>query len=630
MIVSHGVEHTFDRVRTPWKNASGETIGIVTVGRDITDRKAAEKLLADTNDELERRVRERTHALVELTQKLEAEIHLRDEARAALVQAQKLEALGRLTSGVAHDFNNILTGISGSFELLLRRVSGERETRLIANGQKAVERATNLIRQLLSFARRQKLEPKVLNLAAMLTEIQELLTPSLTARIDCVMDVPPETWPVMADPNQLQAALLNLAINARDAMPNGGRLLITTRNVMASDPALRLVMGDVALQHRDYVAIGVHDDGTGMPPDVLARAIEPFFTTKGINQGTGLGLAMVYGFATQSGGGLDIDSAPGRGTDVQILLPRAVVTLGEPVPLDDTSEPAPRGNARLLLVDDDPLVRPITASLLREMGYDVAEAADAETAFAIVLRERGLDLVISDMMMQGADGATLARRLRAEQPNLPILFVTGTPDVPALAREIVVRKPFTQRQLAAAVQHMLRPGTGTGLAASADPMLRRLRAPALRELYQAWQAARGDRAMPRLGEIDLDGFGICERIFVVDVRDGADETTFRFLSVGRALGMRAGRALEGQVVCAGSDPMTADEALGSLVGAYVRCTRSRTASYEFARYELGDGAPTLFERLLLPFSDDGAVVTHLAGAVLISAAPSERDDTKGG
>jgi len=411
--------------------------------RTLRDAKRAQERLSRANIELEARVAERTRALSDAGRALGAEMRRREEAQGALLQSQKLEALGHLTSGVAHDFNNILGAIIGSYSLIRRRTDSTPVLEIVRRGEQATERAGKLIRQLLIFARREKLTPELLDPATVLRGAEDLICHAMGPRIAYALEAPRGLWPIMADVRQLEIALLNLAVNARDAMPKGGTLTIAARNLGATELPAQLPPGE-------YMAITVRDSGDGMSPEVLARATEPFFTTKPPGKGTGLGLAMVHSFAEQSGGCLRIMSRPGSGTTGEIVLPRAALTsLGG---LDGAASPAAsdralHGNATILLVEDDELVRPMTAGLLRDFGYDVVEAASAEAAVALAYTVKQLDLVVTDVAMPGADGPTLAARLRAERPALPVLFVTGHLLGPALAGEAVLRKPFAGDEL---------------------------------------------------------------------------------------------------------------------------------------------------------------------------------------
>ncbi len=424
----------------------------VATAVDIHDIKEAERVLAEANAELERRVADRTHELSEAARELAAEMRRREEAQSALLQAQKLEALGQLTGGVAHDLNNVLAAVSGSYELIRRRTDAPDLLRLVALGEQGAKRAATLVRQLLAFARRETLRPVVIDPQALLGQLEVLVHHAAGAQVECVLEAAPDVWPVLVDPQRLEVALLNLALNARDAMPEGGRLSITARNVPGGT--------DWPGGHgRDRsVAIAVADTGTGMTPEVLARVSEPFFTTKGPGKGTGLGLASARGFAEQSGGALRIDSRVGQGTTVTILLPRAPMDGA-----DDAAEPAPepapatcrQAGGVVLLVDDDEQGRPVTETLLRDLGYTVIVAANAEIAFARAYATSTIDVLVTDVIMPGADGATLAARLRADRPGLPVVFITGHAGSHALAGETVLAKPFAARELGECLTRVL-------------------------------------------------------------------------------------------------------------------------------------------------------------------------------
>jgi len=411
--------------------------------RTLLDAEQAQERLSRANAELEARVAERTRALSDAGRELAAEMRRREAAQGALLQSQKLEALGHLTSGVAHDFNNILGAITGSYSLIRRRTDSAAVLAIVHRGEQAAERARKLIRQLLIFARREKLIPELLDPATVLRRAEDLICHAVGPRITYALEVPARVWPIMADVRQLEIALLNLSVNARDAMPEGGALTIAVRNLGPAEQPAHLPV-------REYVSIAVCDNGEGMSPEVLARATEPFFTTKPPGKGTGLGLSMVRGFAEQSGGCLWIKSGLGVGTTGEIVLPRAaLIGLAAAESALDAAAPDPalHGGATILLVEDDELVRPMTAGLLRDLGYTVEEAASAEAASALVHTLERLDLVVTDVAMPGADGPTLAARLRAERPALPVLFVTGHLLGPALAGEAVLRMPFAGADL---------------------------------------------------------------------------------------------------------------------------------------------------------------------------------------
>ena len=589
------------------RDEAGQPLRVIGVTQDVTARKRAEQQLMQINAELEARVAERTRALTEAGRALQAEMRRREEAQAALLQTQKLEALGQLTGGVAHDFNNVLAAILGSFDLLSARIGDERLLHFVRIGEQAARRAEALVRQLLAFARREHLTPVIIEPARLLADNASLIRHAAGPRVVCVPEAAPETWPVLADVRQLEVALLNLAVNARDAMPAGGRLRIATRNVRGDEPR------PPGLSPGEHVVLTVQDTGTGMPAEVLARATEPFFTTKEAGRGTGLGLAMVHGFAAQSGGALHIHSIPGEGTRVEIWLPRAAARKVQPEAAAPAADAGLHGGAVLLVVDDDDHVRPVTSGFLRALGYTVIEAASAEAAEVLAHAAGSVDLVISDVVMPGADGPALAARLRAEWPGLPVLFVTGHADRFRLEGEAVLAKPFTSAELGRHVLACL--GRG-GEGADATPLAARLRTPKLREAYQAWRRARQPGRLPARAAFNLSALSAAADAFLVAVSGTPEQPGFCFVTVGTALTGRLGRALDG------TSP-AADEALGSLEDGYRRCARTGLPTYEYARYRIGDAAPALFERLLLPLSDDGGRLTHLAGVALFTNIPAE-------
>jgi PAS domain S-box-containing protein len=378
-----------------------------------------------------------------------------EAAQDALRQAQKMEAIGQLTGGVAHDFNNLLTPIVGSLDMLVRRGLGsERERRLIDGALQSAERAKVLVQRLLAFARRQPLQPQPVDLKRLVSGMADLISstsgPSIEVRVELPDDLPAAT----ADANQVEMAVLNLAVNARDAMPDGGTLSISAAraSVRPQDRS--------TLRPGQYVRLSVSDTGTGMDEATLARAIEPFFSTKGVGKGTGLGLSMVHGLALQLNGGLMIASTPGEGTRVDLWLPISAreadgaAAMAEPVP-------ARKGLGTALLVDDEELVRMSTADMLVDLGYDVVEAASAEDALRLVAEGLRPGLVVTDYLMPGMNGADLARDLGAKAPGLPVLIVSGYAEAdglePGMAR---LTKPFRNAELAASLAS-LKPASGT-------------------------------------------------------------------------------------------------------------------------------------------------------------------------
>lgn len=380
-----------------------------------------------------------------------SDVTARREADARLTQAQKMDAVGQLTGGVAHDFNNLLTPIIGNLDLLRRRYKNdERGQRLVGGALQAAERAATLTQRLLAFARRQTLEPQSVDVGAIIDSMVELARPSLGPNIQVSVDVPRHLNAARVDPHQLELALLNLAINARDAMPGGGSLGFSAReSFLDAENSRSLVAGH-------YVRIVATDTGCGMDHQTMARAVEPFFSTKGVGKGTGLGLSMVHGLAAQSGGTMHIQSNPGKGTSVELWLPisgeaGAVASVGAGEPI------SARKAATVLLVDDEELVRNATSDMLRDLGYTVVEASSGAQALSILRSECQIHAVTTDYLMPGMTGAALIREMRSEGIQLPVLLITGYAatgeDVPADVPRLT--KPFREGDLANRLNKLL-------------------------------------------------------------------------------------------------------------------------------------------------------------------------------
>jgi PAS domain S-box-containing protein len=429
----------------------GRTVRWFGTCTDITDIVEARETLKRSGEELEQLVGERTRSLAAANDRLTAEIAERQRTEAALLQAQKLEAVGQLTSGVAHDFNNLLTGVLGNLELLERRLKSEESLRRLRAARLAAERGARLTHQLLAFSRKQRLAPTPLDLNRLVSEASDMLfrTIGATVRIETVLTE--GLWPALVDPTQIELVLLNLAINARDAMPEGGRLTIRTANVSRGDAPPDLATGD-------YVLISVSDTGEGMSEEVLRRAMEPFFTTKEPGKGSGLGLSMVHGVATQSGGGLHIDSRLSRGTAVNVYLPRArrvSAAARERKPLSATVHE----RATIMVVDDDPDVREVAVSSLESLGYHMLAAENGPAALDLLTRSGPVDLLIVDMAMPGMNGVELIRRAREGRRDLRAMLVTGYADVAAFApadSDLILQKPYRLERLAESVVDALR------------------------------------------------------------------------------------------------------------------------------------------------------------------------------
>ena len=392
-----------------------------------------------------------------------ADVTDRRHAEERLHQAQKLEVIGQLTGGVAHDFNNLLTAVLGNIELAMLRTQDKKLLQILGSASTAAARGAKLTEQLLAFARKQHLAPRVVNLNEIISHMGDLLfqTIGATVRIETVLEK--DLWAVMIDVTQLELVILNLAINGRDAMPHGGRLTVATRNIGASDR-----IRPEALPVRDYAAISVTDTGTGMTQDVVAKAFEPFFTTKEVGEGTGLGLSQVLGFAQQSGGEVRIDTRLGKGTTITLYLPRSVGTVEEAK--DDERPPPHTGEpATVLVVDDDSAVRDLTVRALETLNYRVVAAENGLAALEILKRTTQIDLALIDVAMPGLNGRQLATRIRASHPELAVIFMTGYDNLSGtgdhLTEEILVKKPFNLASLAAAVERALAadvrvPGSG--------------------------------------------------------------------------------------------------------------------------------------------------------------------------
>jgi len=408
----------------PIRDEAGTLLGFAKVTRDITERVAAQQAL--------------------------------EEAREAFFQAQKMEAIGQLGGGIAHDFNNLLMAVIGSLELLRKRLPDDARSRqLLENALQGAERGAALTSRMLAFARRQDLDPTATDLGGLVDGMTELLKRSLGPQIDLETQFPAGLEPVMADRNQLELALLNLAVNARDAMPEGGRIVIGARRetIGATHPS--------HLPPGDYVCLWLADSGSGMDTETLAHATEPFFTTKGVGKGTGLGLSMVHGLAEQLHGRLTLHSAPDAGTTVEIRLPvaqEAEQRPAEPAPADPGLPLAP-AKLKVLAVDDDALVLMNTSGMLEDLGHRVFEATSAQQALDLFEREPQIDLIITDQAMPQMTGLQLATEVRTRRPGMPVIIATGYAELPAGGNQSFPKldKPFFEQQLAQAIRAAMQP-----------------------------------------------------------------------------------------------------------------------------------------------------------------------------
>jgi PAS domain S-box-containing protein len=396
----------------------------------------------------------------DMTELRETQLEL-EKSREQLFQSQKMEAVGQLTGGIAHDFNNLLTGIIGNLDVLRSRMAQGRISeldRFITAAQGAASRAAALTHRLLAFSRQQALEPKAIDANKLVTGIEELIRRTVGPGIAVETVRAAGLWLCFCDPNQLENAILNLCINARDAMPGGGRLTIETANTWLDEPTARqrdMIEGQ-------YVAVAVSDTGTGMTPDVLARAFDPFFTTKPVGQGTGLGLSMIYGFAKQSGGQARLYSELGQGTTAKIYLPRHVGKVEVDRAPEVSVRPRAGAGETVLVVDDEPTVRTLIAETLSELGYTAIEAADALSGMKVLDSDVRLDLLITDIGLPGGmNGWEMADRARQRRPDLKVLFITGYAENAAIGNGHlrpgmqVLSKPFAMEKLASRIRSII-------------------------------------------------------------------------------------------------------------------------------------------------------------------------------
>lgn len=399
---------------------------------------------------LERRVAERTAELESANRQLAGQIAERERMESALHHAQRLEAVGQLTSGVAHDFNNLLMVVLGNIRQMQKAQADPVVARRLTMMAEAAERGAKLTAQMLAFSRRQKLDLRSVDLNGTVQRMNDLLRSTMGGSVHLRTDLQPDLWPAMIDPTQIELVILNLAINARDAMAVGGTLTVRTANVVLGEP-------DRAEDPPagEYVLVEVRDTGEGMSPEIQAKVFEPFFTTKEVGKGSGLGLSQVYGLAKQSGGGVRIESAPGEGASVQVYLPRSDTAPVAVEPEVANTSFAHAADVTVLVVDDDAAVREVTASFLADLGYKVMEAGSGGAALEVLDRHDDIELLLLDFAMPGMNGAEVAREARKRRPQLPILFLTGYADtdvLPQFNENDILPKPFTQEDLAAKLQ----------------------------------------------------------------------------------------------------------------------------------------------------------------------------------
>jgi PAS domain S-box-containing protein len=448
--LADGTAATWLSVKAPLFNDSGDVIGLIGSSIDVTARKKAEAAVQELNQTLEQRI--------------SVAIHERERVEDALRHSQKMEAVGQLTGGIAHDFNNLLAGISGSLELINTRLAQGRLAdvdKYVTVAQGAVQRAASLTHRLLAFSRRQTLSPEATNVNALIQGMQELVARTVGPSIELQVVARSDLWPALIDPAQLENSLLNLCLNARDAMPGGGRIVIETANESFDVGNAEQEAGAA----QDYLCIRVSDSGIGMSPAIIAKAFEPFFTTKPIGAGTGLGLSMVYGFVRQSGGQLKIESVEGRGTTVVMHLPRHFCEIAIATTVSEPTAQFLDGHGEtVLIVDDEPSVRILVAEVLAGLGYICIEAADASAGLQVLQSDACIDLLITDVGLPGGmNGREMADASRATRPGLPVLFITGYAETSVLDLchlepfTQVLTKPFGLDALASRIKDLIRP-----------------------------------------------------------------------------------------------------------------------------------------------------------------------------
>ncbi len=422
---------------------------------------ASTRALADAANQLEAQVRERTAELEDALARLQAETAERERAEASLRQSQKMEAVGQLTGGIAHDFNNMLTGIMGSLDLMRRGMaSGQLDNidRFMDAASASASRAAALTQRLLAFSRRQSLDPRPVEVNDLIRSMSDLIERAIDETVELKVVLTPDLPAGIVDPNQLENAILNLALNARDAMPEGGVLTVETSLVDLDQAQVATRPG---LAPGRYLMVAVSDTGVGIAPDLIDKVFDPFFTTKPLGQGTGLGLSMVYGFVRQSGGQVRIHSQIGLGTSVKLYLP---TTEARPASAAASAPPVPHGDGeRVLVIEDEPAVRMLVREVLEALRYQAVEFADPLAAVPYLASGERIDLMISDVGLPGMNGRELAETARAHRPDLPILFITGYAENAAIrsgflgANMSMVTKPFSLDELAAKIGQMINP-----------------------------------------------------------------------------------------------------------------------------------------------------------------------------
>ena len=573
--------------------------------------------------ELEQQLAERNRLLHDASHRMSDEMARLDVTQAALFQAGKVESIGHMVAGLSHDLRNVIGMMTSSFQIIGRKSDIDVVQHWVKNGQLAGKQATALIENMLAFIRPGEVRLESFAPADWLAEHADLLKHAVGPGITCRLAHPDEAWLVQVDPHRMGAAVINLAINARDAMPQGGNLTVDISHVRPEESR------PPGLPEGELVRISVNDDGSGMPPEVLARALEPLFTTKPVGKGTGLGLPMVQAFAQSFAGQVQIESTQGVGTRVSIWLPRctgdrAPETLpGEAAPISAATALAPETallptvapGQTLLYIDDDDLSRLAMSAALRRAGYAVLEANNTEMALALGFSRHRFTAAIISLAAGQASPGGLLQALRQRHRNLPALIIAprrpeGVPEaVPVLP------KPVNLPQLLSLLPVLVSAEKDRTLADDTylDRLLVRMHAPALVEALIAWRSVRGEAFFPEYTWVRECLRPMAAWSFVAEPVMVGGIQTFRFIEVGSALEEQLGRQLAGKFLEADDS-----EESVALSAAYRRAARNGLPSYEYLKYTLGHEQPGVFERLILPASQSGDTFSHLLGVAMFS------------
>ena len=598
----------------------------VTVAPIIDEVGVVRSLLGSSRDITAQRDREgqvkealtrQRQAILSLSADFEESARRLRDAEARVVHDDKLRMFGRFVGSVVHDFNNVFAAVHGAVRLLRRRVSDPLALDVIGHLENAADRGGTLARQLLDFSRAEVEAAEVFSPAELLTRDSHLLRHIVNTQAKLCVEAAPGCWPIMGSPHKFQSVVFNLVANARDAVSANGVITVALENC----PALHRPEG---LDAADYVSLVVADNGAGMPEEVRKRVGEPFFTTKPSGKGTGLGLASAFELAAACGGRVFIESQEGSGTRVSIFMRRSAVE-GEAVATPDSVvDPALHGGARILVVDDDPMVRSHLASMFRDLKYDVVEASAYEVAAASVEGGKSLDLVITDVNLADGLGDQLVSELRRAQPGLPAIYVTGSSGLVIPRDETVLRKPVSETRLAATVLEKLGrlPAAAPELALrQVERIATKVRDPDMKRNLSEWRLlTQAGRRIPSVFDLGPWRQEPPPLGYIVAVGEG-DPPKLRFARAGSELSARLGRDLHDSEIVTGDEDMLGD------IPRALRRRLDGSPGYDYARFALGDGKISTVERLLLPLADSAGRVGHIFGIVAFNELASTPEAT---